>query len=357
MEEWKSDVWKAEWEASQAAAEQILIADSTVILLEGRPVSSTSQQPITTESTTDVMASEIPIATTDEHDREGNGDIQHPPQSTVAFATLSEIVSPGVTSPPSNDPLETTHVIPTVQILPQTIQHHSSVFSEFSSRTDDMAEGVPTADVEFVHSPRSVEIDLSTPVSTDSPSTATLSSVASNTLASVTVFSLSTPSGSGVASDPPPPQIITETVSTTIILSAAMPTSSASAPSGESIYRMIINRLSTLEGNQTLYARYVEEQGRMVNLRLERMEEDIGRLGGIVSVQRAEPEYCVLIPNMIRSRCNSSTSRKCWRPTVRKWNSNTENWFHRWNTWHRRFGWRRDSGQHNYCCLSLFWCS
>jgi hypothetical protein len=50
-----------------------------------------------------------------------------------------------------------------------------------------------------------------------------------------------------------------------------------------------------LEGNQTLYARYVEEQGRMVNVRLERMEEDIGRLGGTVSTRVESNMFHILI--------------------------------------------------------------
>lgn len=58
---------------------------------------------------------------------------------------------------------------------------------------------------------------------------------------------------------------------------------------------MIMNRLTMLEGNQTLYARYVEEQGRMVNVRLERMEEDIGRLGGTVSTRVESNMFHILI--------------------------------------------------------------
>lgn len=54
-------------------------------------------------------------------------------------------------------------------------------------------------------------------------------------------------------------------------------------PSGESIYRTIMNRLAMLETNTTLYQRYVEEQTLQVREALRRLEEDVGRLEGIVS--------------------------------------------------------------------------
>ncbi|OSX57218.1 hypothetical protein POSPLADRAFT_1123186, partial [Postia placenta MAD-698-R-SB12] len=53
------------------------------------------------------------------------------------------------------------------------------------------------------------------------------------------------------------------------------------ATGGESIYRTIMNRLTALEGNTTLYARYVEEQTTGVREVLRRLGEDVGRLEGI----------------------------------------------------------------------------
>jgi hypothetical protein len=53
---------------------------------------------------------------------------------------------------------------------------------------------------------------------------------------------------------------------------------------GESIYRTIMNRLTALEANHTLYARYVEEQTAGVREALRRLAEDVGRLEGIVSM-------------------------------------------------------------------------
>lgn len=59
------------------------------------------------------------------------------------------------------------------------------------------------------------------------------------------------------------------------------------APSsgGESIYRTIMNRLTVLESNTTLYTRYVEEQTAGVREVLRRLGEDVGRLEGISKAQ------------------------------------------------------------------------
>ena len=59
--------------------------------------------------------------------------------------------------------------------------------------------------------------------------------------------------------------------------------SQSPVPSGESIYRTIMNRLAMLETNTTLYQKYVEEQTLQVREALRRLEEDVGRLEGIVS--------------------------------------------------------------------------
>ena len=59
--------------------------------------------------------------------------------------------------------------------------------------------------------------------------------------------------------------------------------SPSSVSSGESIYRTIMNRLAMLETNTTLYQKYVEEQTLQVREALRRLEEEVGRLEGLVS--------------------------------------------------------------------------
>ncbi|KAG6845620.1 hypothetical protein H0H87_006673 [Tephrocybe sp. NHM501043] len=59
----------------------------------------------------------------------------------------------------------------------------------------------------------------------------------------------------------------------------------SSGPGGESIYRTIMNRLTALEANHTLYARYVEQQTSSVREVLRRIGEDVGRLEGLVRAE------------------------------------------------------------------------
>ena len=55
-----------------------------------------------------------------------------------------------------------------------------------------------------------------------------------------------------------------------------------------------MNRLTALEGNTTLYARYVEEQTAGIREVLLRMGEDLGRLEGIVSLAPSMPDTSLI---------------------------------------------------------------
>ncbi|KAJ7465023.1 hypothetical protein FB451DRAFT_1369963 [Mycena latifolia] len=75
-------------------------------------------------------------------------------------------------------------------------------------------------------------------------------------------------------------------VSTGGLNSALATTSLVPAPAGgESIYRTIMNRLTALEANHTLYARYVEEHTGAVREMLRRVGEDLGRAEGVGKAQ------------------------------------------------------------------------
>jgi hypothetical protein len=69
------------------------------------------------------------------------------------------------------------------------------------------------------------------------------------------------------------------------VISPPLSPSPAAVHTGESIYRTIMNRLSALEANTTLYARYVEEQTSAMREMLRRLSEDVGRLEGIGRAQ------------------------------------------------------------------------
>lgn len=105
-------------------------------------------------------------------------------------------------------------------------------------------------------------------------------------------------------------------VSSTIPASVATPSapviSYAAGPSssGESIYRVIMNRLTALEANHTLYVRYVEQQSTTIRDLLKRLGEDVGRLEGIVSIGLLDRIICRLT---IGTSPWPSTSARCPR--------------------------------------------
>ena len=79
---------------------------------------------------------------------------------------------------------------------------------------------------------------------------------------------------------PPPPSQAPPVIS--LGTQALVPPPHASGNGGESIYRTIMNRITMLELNTTLHARYVEENTVGVRELLKRLTEEIGRLEGIV---------------------------------------------------------------------------
>ena len=116
----------------------------------------------------------------------------------------------------------------------------------------------------------------------------------STALSSVSVSSSRQANGTGTsvpASRSSSPSTIT-TISSLAQASPSLPVinlppspSPVNVQTGESIYRTIMNRLSALEANTTLYARYVEEQTSTMREMLRRLSEDVGRLEGIGRAQ------------------------------------------------------------------------
>lgn len=100
--------------------------------------------------------------------------------------------------------------------------------------------------------------------------------------------------------------------------------------SGESIYRTIMNRLTVLEANHTLHARYVEEQTVGVRGMLKKLGEEVGRLESLVS----ESGYYFALPYLLclrgkyKGRC-INVQFKNGKGNDCDWHSNTVNYSHR----------------------------
>ncbi|KAL7421881.1 hypothetical protein Q5752_003652 [Cryptotrichosporon argae] len=97
-----------------------------------------------------------------------------------------------------------------------------------------------------------------------------------------------------VSSGPPSSHLATASSSSSASSSAAVPSSSVQpaharpatrSDASESIYAHIVRRLSALEGNSTLVARYVEEQGRTLRAMLAKAE---GRWEGVLREREVE---------------------------------------------------------------------
>jgi len=232
MEEWKYDVWVAEWEAmyggtSTIAATQA-ISSGAMDTVPGAPetikeVETDARMEVSSaHATTPETASEHPTAPLDI-----TIDNSHTTTPSPSIADTSPKTARSV----PEQTAQATHTDPSSQEQPT-----KASFQPLDIQTD-----YPT-DFILVDTPNGNVSD-----STHSPN---------GTKAQATKV------------------IVTTTTSV-----AAVPT----ALGGESVYRMILNRLSNLEGNQTLYARYVEDQARSANDRLRILEEEVGRLGALVS--------------------------------------------------------------------------
>lgn len=147
--------------------------------------------------------------------------------------------------------------------IPLDEENHSSANTSYnttdlSTSTQLFPSPVPSTDQA---NPSSVQ-DFSDTIKASSESPPMTSSIRLTTSSSNSVVSLPIVSASlAQPFSPPAPQVPT---------------------GGESIYRTIMNRLTALEGNTTLYARYVEEQTAGMREVLRRLGEDVGRLEGIV---------------------------------------------------------------------------
>ncbi|EMD39615.1 hypothetical protein CERSUDRAFT_150222 [Gelatoporia subvermispora B] len=160
-----------------------------------------------------------------------------------------------------------------------TTQDHDSTHHETTRAT----HSDHTTDSVYIYSPTtSPSVSLSSPTSS-SPESSLLSSPTSS--ASVEPSSNVSSSLSEQATRSSQPQPASSSAPATLSPVPLPPPAPPVTTGGESIYRTIMNRLTALEANTTLYARYVEEQTAGVREVIRRLGEDVGRLEGIGKAQ------------------------------------------------------------------------
>ncbi|KAI8986140.1 UNC-like C-terminal-domain-containing protein [Trametes punicea] len=215
------------------------------------------------------------------------------PSAHVDAVTLDTLRNTHQDSPPSSI-LES---IPKTTDTPRsTTQHSHTETHRVTSRSNTPSmppdhtqspagsldnSNIPTAISSSVH------VSSSSSTTTSSSSSSHPRIVSTDSHSSVVVHNHAD-SGSHTAS-PHSSSAASPNVSSLSVLSPSYSHSAPPAPpastGGESIYRLIMNRLNALEANTTLYARYVEEQTAGMREVLRRLTEDIGRLESIGKAQ------------------------------------------------------------------------
>jgi hypothetical protein len=232
MEEWKYDVWVAEWEAMYGGTSNIAAAPTiSSVSIDTVPGSTETIKEVETDSKRKVSSAH------------GTTPGTASEQLTTSFA---------ITIDDSHTPTASPSII---DISPKTARSVPEQTAQ-ATHTDLSSQDQPTKD--------SFQLRA---IQTNCPTDFILIDTSNGNVSDST----HSPNGTKTQT--------TKVIVTTTTSATAVPT----ALGGESVYRMILNRLSNLEGNQTLYARYVEDQARSANDRLRMLEEEVGRLGALVS--------------------------------------------------------------------------
>ncbi|KIP02710.1 hypothetical protein PHLGIDRAFT_130592 [Phlebiopsis gigantea 11061_1 CR5-6] len=295
LEQWKWEVWEAESKARLAlefsqshlveAAEEVPPSTLSKVwsdLLPEPPVRVVPTIPIEVAPVLGLQ-SDISILST------SPADI-HIETTLPSAADSISLPPPAYTPSPSI--LSGAHVVgaPDTSVNPATSEHPPASSHSSDSSTDTTHDPPREHTTDSLYTTTTISSDAHQPqlVSLSHPSSAHsgLSSPPVSRLgsphvasSSVSVFSSSNQSSHITRPSSTPSAIPTVTHSLTVI------SPPPSATSGESIYRTIMNRLTALESNTSLYARFVEDHAASVREMLRRLNEDIGRLEGIGKAQ------------------------------------------------------------------------
>ncbi|KAF9501068.1 hypothetical protein BDN71DRAFT_1407907 [Pleurotus eryngii] len=293
LEQWKWDMWEAESKAKKASPsdraievvaipKEVQYAEPVVVVVsEKQPVAETASGVSTVSPSSSSIASDTILPSMPANEAPSNS-LSFESNSTAAPVIQStrttnthEINDNEATDSPSphlsadtytssQTTSQATIVMPSSKTLSHSpnqppVSGAESSSSLTSSTTTPHATPILPSDDSSVNTNSSV---ISTPASVTSLST----TIVASTSVRPTAQSSSTVS---IQHAPPPPP----------------PSPSHGSPfaagNGESIYRVIMNRLMALETNHTLYARYVEDQIGGISEVLRRLSEDVGRLDGI----------------------------------------------------------------------------
>ncbi|KAI0365330.1 hypothetical protein BV20DRAFT_973345 [Pilatotrama ljubarskyi] len=283
LEEWQWETWDAESRAKRSAEE------------------ASSPVEVVAEPPKPVHASVVEILQTEDEKRTlqaMSSDVSPLPgysSDSIAAITSDTVSSPYDSPSPSSKATEAT---PKTADAFSAAQHepHSETLSLTSKTTVDNVydeDSRPSTDSVYSIKTASLSSIVLVPSSSITSSSSShfqshIVSIGSDNHSSVFIDHPDT--GSHSASSSQSSSIRSSAASPNISsLSVVSPSYSHPAPpastGGESVYRLIMNRLTALEANTTLYAKYVEEQTAGMREVLRRLSEDIGRLQSIGQAQ------------------------------------------------------------------------
>ena len=277
LEQWKWDIWETESRVKQEELQK----DRKFTLSNGLPVdhapTQTVQIPVSpnnsinngqTDSSSmvpgmDPMAGHLKGDRFPSHSSISSSllSVAVSKSQTEPIATLSSMETPLSTTSYSNDPTLHIHDSPSTEVNVPSPSSNVNILSSVVNQSQTHSVPMTSAS----HSPHQPSHDHA---------------ILNNTNTSTTVLSHSssvpTFSGTTMVAGPNSPSV----VATQATPSAAPPTTRGV----ESIYSTIMNRLTAIESNHTLYTRYIDQQNSVIREVLKRLGEDVGRLEGIVSI-------------------------------------------------------------------------
>lgn len=275
LEQWKWDIWEAESRVKQAELQK----DRKVVYPVDPIPAPTVQIPVSNKTISSINA------------QTDSASIFFSLDTMAEHPTVDEFPSHSTLSSPS--PLLSTALPESQTELTATPSSMETAISTINYSNDLTLRIFDLHSTEVkVHSPSSNVIVPSsavnqsqadnTPISSSGPhpphQSAYEHAILNGTNSSTTVPSNSSPPAVSGAST------IEVGASPSVPVAPAAPSATPPTTRGaESIYSTIMNRLTAIESNHTLYTRYIDQQNSVIREVIKRLGEDVGRLEGIVS--------------------------------------------------------------------------
>ncbi|TCD65778.1 hypothetical protein EIP91_002217 [Steccherinum ochraceum] len=279
LESWKWDLWEDE---SRRASGELAARETLDAADAGHDPETVSGNGTGTSNGSSPISSMVDVSSTEEHptvsvlSNASSSDLPKEPPTSRSSSTADSSQPPAssVIVPATNPPESPEHL---------AREHSTENISSPSPSSSSSLSSEPTAETSSVAQRSSSSDTNHTSLSTSSfsiPASSAIPSVSNSTTANASHTSREASNSSVQSQAPQSSRSTASPIHTAHSLTVIPPN-----PGGESIYRIIMNRLTALEANTTLYARYAEEQLAGLRDMMRRLGEDVGRLESIGKAQ------------------------------------------------------------------------